>query len=340
MLFTAMTCRVAVAVVSQEFVKATWPMMELFIFAARLEMQKKMMESTAAGQPPKAEDEVDYDYYFIPDVYNSKTMGVSKEAGRLKDQWFDELMEMVMPLKEWPSAVRHEEADYRHEKIVVEAVKSRLEEMRSVGGRIARLIREKYLAFKEVQGLFGAPMAVEGQYINVQMIYQVKKDKEKKDDEEKDKKKTDKRISSYEDIYGTKRPLAIEKIFEPAKQLLRGNEKTTELNPDAPPKLVVLQGRAGIGKTTTAQYIAREWAKWRLWAEYSWVFLLRFRDLRGSDGDQKLMSEWVYDSLFAGVVAKDGFLMLWEDMIQPQVDYCSSLMGMMSRQDRMHSIRH
>ena len=69
-------------------------------------------------------------------------------------------------------------------------------------------------------------------------------------------------LSTFEDIYGTKTMIAVEKIFEKCK--------------DQTKKVLVL-GRAGIGKSTFCQYVTYRWAKGEIWREYQLVVLLRLR---------------------------------------------------------------
>ena len=86
---------------------------------------------------------------------------------------------------------------------------------------------------------------------------------------------------SIEEIIGEKISIEIPALFSPAKGLLEEDQKTHELNPDKPPLFLLIQGRAGIGKSTFVDYVAKEWSKGTLWQErFKWVFVLRLRDLR------------------------------------------------------------
>ena len=48
----------------------------------------------------------------------------------------------------------------------------------------------------------------------------------------------------------------------------------------SPPKIVVVQGAPGIGKSTFAWKFCRKWAKGKLYKNYQLVVLLRMRDRR------------------------------------------------------------
>jgi hypothetical protein len=146
-------------------------------------------------------------------------------------------------------------------------------------------LKQKYSQYTHVQALFGEPMALDGQYINVQMLYQVIEErKEEKAQSSSNntapKEFVDTRVTSFETIFSKKEPLAIQQLFTPAKQLLTEKQRTHEAHPDVPPHFILLQGRAGIGKTTFVNFVTREWAFGRLWSEYYWVLSLRFKDLR------------------------------------------------------------
>ena len=45
------------------------------------------------------------------------------------------------------------------------------------------------------------------------------------------------------------------------------------------PKKVLIRGRAGVGKTTLVEYIAREWAAKKLWRHFDYVFVVKLRNI-------------------------------------------------------------
>jgi hypothetical protein len=88
-------------------------------------------------------------------------------------------------------------------------------------------LKAGYLESKHasIQGIFGTPLQLEGQYINLQMLCvdlknkktEIKKDKESKDSAEtkRDEKYKDARMASVEDLFGDKRAIKTEDLFKP-----------------------------------------------------------------------------------------------------------------------------
>lgn len=118
MLHAAMTCKVGVAVVSESFVRKTWPLLELAIFGARLRRRKQLLQrpehSVFVG-----DDYLDLHFTLIPDFYNPV-------KGRM---WIDELYDELQPLPitEWPAGIRHEERlDLEHARKVMKTAVMRL----------------------------------------------------------------------------------------------------------------------------------------------------------------------------------------------------------------------
>lgn len=194
-------------------------------------------------------------------------------------------------------------------------------------------LRKKYQQHSAVSSLFGHPISLDKQYINVQMLYQVKEEKKEKEASDKNKEEAapkdfhDVRMSSFEDIFSKKQAIQISEILLPANQLLKGNQKTSEFNPDKSPKLSLIQGRAGIGKTTFINYGGFAWSLGNLWGEFDWVFALRFRDLREhrfaqayEQGQVWSLSDWVYQIHFADKFDKAQFHSLWEWVIAPKLN--------------------
>jgi HEAT repeat protein len=88
------------------------------------------------------------------------------------------------------------------------------------------------------------------------------------DENDKTKLIQDQRINSFEDLYGTKKPIALSKLFE---------KQDPE---DIASNKILILGRAGIGKTTLCQFVAYEWSQGRLWNErYGSVFWIPLRNL-------------------------------------------------------------
>ena len=102
------------------------------------------------------------------------------------------------------------------------------------------------------------PMSIDEGYIRLAMVKEAEqKEKEKEALEQSENKKSaktfqDRRITSYEDIYGTKNPIELKNLFKPEKEEFFFNS-------------IVLLGRAGIGKTTVCQFLAHHWGKDNLW---------------------------------------------------------------------------
>ena len=196
------------------------------------------------------------------------------------------------------------------------------------------IIQNRYMAKQVIQGLFGRPFQLQGQYINVQMLYQNQVSEKRasgENAEEKDKKAglklfQDVRVTSFEDIFGQKMAIEISQLLLPAKQLLKEDQKSNETNPHEPPRLLLIQGRAGIGKTTFVEYVAREWGAGRLWLELNWLFVLRLRDLREvhflkafEQGKVYGLSDWVYHTHFAATLSEIDFKTLWQREIEPEL---------------------
>ena len=83
-------------------------------------------------------------------------------------------------------------------------------------------------------------------------------------------------INSFEAIYQPKQPIKIEDLL-----LAHGDEKKVL-------KRQLIEGRAGIGKTTLCQYLAHLWAagdgKWQNWRQqFDWVIHLSLRQLTAED---------------------------------------------------------
>src|SRR5690606_16535709 len=66
---------------------------------------------------------------------------------------------------------------------------------------------------------------------------------------------------------------------------------------------ILIQGRAGIGKTTLCQYIAYLWMQGQLWSHYKWVFWIPLRQLLKDYYTDKIeitLTEVLYQECFNG----------------------------------------
>ena len=77
----------------------------------------------------------------------------------------------------------------------------------------------------------------------------------------------DKCLSSYKEIYSAKKLIALTDIFKYDSEQIST-------------KRILIEGHAGIGKTTLCRNIVYRWAKKQLWPEYQAVFWIPLRNLR------------------------------------------------------------
>lgn len=76
----------------------------------------------------------------------------------------------------------------------------------------------------------------------------------------------DERLASFEDLYATQSPIELNELFSTT-------DKTVQ-------RKWLIQGRAGIGKTTLCKYIAWQWVNHKLWSDqFHWVFWISLRNL-------------------------------------------------------------
>ncbi len=178
--------------------------------------------------------------------------------------------------------------------------------------------------YATISGIFGIPLKLEGQYINLQILctdLKTKEEKESKDSREtkSDEKYKDARMASVEDLFGDKRTIKAESLFKPVRELF-DNQVLDTKDIDEAPRLLLVQGRAGIGKTTFVHYIAHQWSKGQLYANYTWVFTLTLRKLRLFLNTSKpTLSEWVQLSQFCDWNPKE-FDALWRQRIEPAIN--------------------
>ena len=124
----------------------------------------------------------------------------------------------------------------------------------------------------------GREFRVEEIYINLALVQEQEvKEQEKGLKIEKSIQDVSDRYLSYEHIYGEKKDVTVEKIFDPF------DDKDKE-----PHKKLLILGRAGCGKSTLCKYIARRWARQDadgatctiLWTDrFEWVFWMPLRNL-------------------------------------------------------------
>ena len=106
---------------------------------------------------------------------------------------------------------------------------------------------------------------IEDIYVNLAII------KEEKEEDIRDKSKLldrDKIINSYEEIYKPKESIAIEELIE----------KSSKFNSAK----ALVNGKAGIGKTTFCKYIAYRWAKGELYNEFDNIVYIALREWKES----------------------------------------------------------
>ncbi|MFA6037475.1 MAG: NACHT domain-containing protein [Legionellales bacterium] len=200
-------------------------------------------------------------------------------------------------------------------------------------------LKEIYQARQEIKGLFGKPLQLESQFINVQLILQNKVEpiqknevpasaepQEMSEPVDVNHQFQDERMSSWEHLFGEKKTIPLDQLFSLDNALFEENRHRNKSNPNEPPHFLLLQGRAGIGKTTVIDYIANQWGQGKFWSiEFTWVFALRLRDLNDNAaiaattaGIQWSLSHWVYEMIFAGRDIKPAeFNIAWQQQIEP-----------------------
>lgn len=202
------------------------------------------------------------------------------------------------------------------------------------------ILISSYSAKNTIEGLFGKPVPLDQLPINVQLLCQgQREDKAEKQAEDEanynsNNKKQEKDILenthddhiSYEELFTQKIALPFEKLFFPSKEILGAKQKTNESDLDTRPRFLLIQGRAGIGKTTMVEYIAHQWSKGQLWSEFTWIFSLRLRDLHRKETTQTnknnetwSLEKWIYHTHFSEMNALD-FNVLWNSEIEPNLE--------------------
>lgn len=135
------------------------------------------------------------------------------------------------------------------------------------------LLRENYRQNNTVSQLIDAynPMSIKEIFVQLQIISPSESQEAKQLIDLQIK--SDDYIDSYESIYAAKQPINIEALFEPSLQSIAKSSK------------YLLDGRAGIGKSTLLQHIVYRWSfdakhPQVLWEEqFDWVFLIPLRNI-------------------------------------------------------------
>lgn len=86
------------------------------------------------------------------------------------------------------------------------------------------------------------------------------------------------------------------------------------------PRIVVLQGNAGIGKTTLIDFMTRQWAQHKLFEDKAWVFILPLREVcKPAFQNVSALWYWVYLANFENLCSETEFESLWFNAIEPLI---------------------
>ncbi|CAF2066064.1 unnamed protein product [Rotaria magnacalcarata] len=128
-------------------------------------------------------------------------------------------------------------------------------------------VRDEYIRHNSIQRIMNEEKSfpIEESYINLAMV-------ETKEQQEKEKKlyntyDSNKIITTFEEIYGAKSSIDVERIFDKCKEKV---------------KRILVLGRAGIGKSTFCRYVTYRWSKGQIWPQYELVVLIQLRMLTSS----------------------------------------------------------
>ncbi len=181
------------------------------------------------------------------------------------------------------------------------------------------------LEYAAISSLFGVPLKLEEKYINLQIVSKDLKinkidDIEGLKDLAEVKIYEEARAAITEDLFGDKHTIKAENLFEPIQKLFNNQALKLTKNLDETPRLVLLQGKAGIGKTTFVRYVAHQWSKGQLYAHYIWVFTLTLSKLRLLPNIKEAsLSEWIRVSQFNDCDQNE-FNEIWKQKIEPAIE--------------------
>lgn len=172
-------------------------------------------------------------------------------------------------------------------------------------------LKQSYRGNNKIEAIFGESYSLDREYINLHMLCNTKTSD----------KPVDLRISSFEDLFKDKRTIKLEQLFDSDESIARSGSNGS-MNLEKPTRVIV-DGRAGIGKTTLVNYIAYAWANDQLFQQFEWLFVLKIRKLYQlqSSFDAKTshgrLSSWIFDSLFQGLEEMDNeqFHDFWQKVI-------------------------
>lgn len=291
-------------------------------------------------------EKVIYETQDIKDKLESLRQELNSEQQKLEEQFAQKIREIEEKIGNEYQSFLHQIAD--HEKRIQQLESDRpVINFSHLKAKALQVVKDVYLKNDSIKAVFGEPLKQENQFVNLQMICQAQKVKNPAANSEQADTATEQaqtsssdtvkqaknpaklfkevRVSSYEYLFGDKIALDPTKLFLPANQILTKDFKSTETDANKPPHFLLVQGRAGIGKTTFVTHVAWAWSKGNLWPEFEWVFTLRLRDLRDSRfklGDVLSLSKWIYLMYFKSDSFFDDekeYKNLWEREIEPKL---------------------
>lgn len=132
---------------------------------------------------------------------------------------------------------------------------------------IRRYYRTNYVNLKRL--LYETTFPISESFVNLALVKEA--EQKQKEAEQKRLEFRDERINSFEDIYKPKESIELTDIFEQQQNLNAPNH-------------ILVEGPAGIGKTTLCQYIANQWAvengKLKIWRDkFKLLIWLPLREL-------------------------------------------------------------
>lgn len=211
-------------------------------------------------------------------------------------------------------------------------------------------IKQSYSNNNEITSIFGKVFKLQEEYINLHMLYHAesKDNKIQKEEEQPSSQKEgsnisnsemqsqqpgseekvekskyhDARISSFEDLFGNKKTIKVDDLFKADKEILPEKSLTEQQKMSDAPNFLLIQGRAGIGKTTFVRYGVMS----AFFKHFSWVFLLTLRELRNDNfkiitekSEQISLCEWIYEAQIRRntSIAATEFSLIWQQCIEP-----------------------